>query len=67
MYEEELVTIKLYDILGREISTLLNEYKIPGEYEIELNSDNLNLSSGIYFYLMKAGDRQSLRKFLLIK
>jgi hypothetical protein len=67
VYKEELVTIKLYDILGREISTVLEENKVPGEYEIEINSDNLNLSSGIYFYLMKAGEKQSMRKLLLLK
>jgi len=47
------VTLKVYDILGREI-TLVNEEKIPGNYEVKF--DGSNLSSGVYFYRLQAGD-----------
>ena len=59
------VTIKVYDILGREISTLINSEKLPGNYEIKF--DGINLSSGIYFYQMRAGDFVEVRKFVLMK
>ena len=47
------VTLKVYDILGREI-TLVNEEKIPGNYEVKFNASNL--TSGVYFYRLQAGD-----------
>jgi hypothetical protein len=49
-----LVTIKVYDILGREIITLVNEINSPGNYTIQFNGSKL--SSGIYFYRMQAGN-----------
>jgi len=51
------VTLKVYDVLGNEIITLINEQKPPGEYEVEFNSTGLNhqsLPSGIYFYRIQA-------------
>ena len=59
------VTIKVYDILGREVSTLVNAEKQPGRYKIEFNG--INLSSGIYFYQMRAGNFVEVRKFILMK
>jgi hypothetical protein len=50
----QLVTIKVYDLLGREISTLVNEEKQPGYYEIKFNGTSL--PSGVYFYRLQAGD-----------
>ncbi|GAB6282951.1 MAG: hypothetical protein STSR0008_17050 [Ignavibacterium sp.] len=47
---ESYVTLKIYDILGREITTLVNERKNIGKYSIEFSADSKNLSSGIYFY-----------------
>ncbi|RXL42605.1 T9SS type A sorting domain-containing protein, partial [Citrobacter sp. AAK_AS5] len=49
-----VVTIKVFDLLGREVKTLVNEYKQPGTYQVSFNADGL--SSGVYFYSMKAGD-----------
>jgi hypothetical protein len=46
------VTLKVYDLLGREISTLVDEYKPAGRYEIEFNAESL--PSGVYFYQLKA-------------
>jgi len=59
------VTLKVYDILANEVSTLVNEIKSPGNYEIKFNASNL--SSGIYFYKLQAGDISSIKKMLLLK
>jgi enterochelin esterase-like enzyme len=58
-------TLKVYDILGREVSTLINEYKPAGKYEIKFNASNL--PSGVYFYQLMAGDYTSVKKMLLLK
>ena len=53
-----MFTLKVYDVLGNEVATLVNEEKQPGVYEVEFNShsdEGQNLSSGIYFYQLKAG------------
>lgn len=68
--EHSQVTLKIFDILGREVATLVNEEKPAGKYEIEFDSHsdkNQNLSSGIYFYQLKAGDFIQSRKMILIK
>ena len=57
--------INVYDILGNEITTLVNEEKSAGNYEIEFNGSNL--SSGIYFYRMQAGTFSDTKKFILMK
>jgi len=62
-----LVTITIFDILGREIATLVNEPKKAGEYEIELRASKYGLSSGVYFYQMKVGDFTLIRKMIMIK
>lgn len=60
-----LTTIKLYDILGREIKTLLNEIKQPGSYIINVNLEDL--PSGIYFYKMSACDFTDVKRMTLIR
>ena len=60
-----LVTIKVYDILGREVQTLVNEVKIAGEYNVKFNAGNLG--SGIYFYTINAGNFHQTRKMVLLK
>jgi len=60
-----LVTIMIYDILGREVKTLVNEVKNPGKYKIEFNGSNL--SSGIYFCRLKAENYISTKKMILLK
>ena len=60
-----LVQIKVYDILGNKIVTLVNEEKSAGNYEIEF--DGSNLSSGVYFYRMQAGNFIETKKFILLK
>ena len=64
------VTLKVYDILGNEIATLVNEEKQPGTYEVEFNvgtSRNLSLTSGIYFYQLKAGSFIQTKKMVYLK
>jgi len=65
--EEKLVTIKLYDMLGREVTTLINEVKSPGEYELELDGGKLGLSSGVYLYQMRSEDFSSIKKLVFLK
>ena len=60
-----IVTLKVYDILGREVATLVNEKKFRGIYEVEF--DGNGLSSGIYFYKIQAGNYSSVKKMILVK
>lgn len=60
-----LVTIKVFDILGREISTLVEEFKTAGYHDVQF--DGTVLSSGIYFYKMTADKFVSVKKFILTK
>ena len=59
------VTLKVYDILGREVATLVNEYKPAGSYEQVFNASSL--ASGVYVYKLQAGDFVNSKKMLLIK
>ena len=59
------VTLKIYDVIGRELVTLVNETKEPGYYTIRF--DGSNLSSGVYFYRMTAGDYVAVKKFVVLK
>jgi hypothetical protein len=68
--EVGFVSIKVYDILGNEVATLVNEEKPPGSYEVEFPSRGevtSPLPSGIYFYVLKAGENRLSRKMCLIK
>ena len=58
-------TLKVYNILGREESTLVNDYKPAGNYEVEFDASNL--PSGIYFYRLKAGSFVQTKKMILLK
>lgn len=69
------VSIKVFDALGREVVTLVNEEKKTGSYEVEFSAkggsvsskDAYNISSGIYFYTMKAVEYVETRKMILLK
>jgi hypothetical protein len=69
------VTLKIYDILGNEVATLVNEEKQPGVYEVEFNALSLSGSvsakggyaSGVYFYQLKAGSFVQSKKMILLK
>jgi hypothetical protein len=57
--------LKVFDILGNGIATLVDEYKPAGKYEVEFNASTL--PSGVYFYQLKAGDYASTKKMILLK
>ena len=57
--------IKVYDILGREVKEFVNEQKAAGTYSIEF--DGSNLSSGVYFYTITAGNFSQTKKMILTK
>jgi hypothetical protein len=60
-----LVTLKIFDLLGREVAVLVNEEKPAGAYQIKFDAGNL--ASGVYFYQLKAGIFISTKKMLLLK
>ena len=67
---ESYVSIKIVDILGREVATLVNENKLPGKHQIRWfgkSNDFKQLPSGIYFVKLKAGSYTSLKKITLLK
>ena len=59
------VNLKVYDVLGTEVATLVNEEKFAGSYEVQFNASEF--PSGIYFYTLKAGDFIQTKKMILIK
>ena len=61
-----LVTIKVYDTLGQEIATLVNEQKNAGYYSVQFSADS-RYASGVYFYTMQAGDFLQTKKLVLLK
>lgn len=68
------VTLKVYDLLGREVATLVNKFEQAGNYNLQFSISSLSggrqvaqLSSGIYFYVLKAGDFLQSKKMVLIK
>jgi len=63
--KESYITLKVYDILGREVATLVNKQQKAGYYEIDWNA--VNNSSGIYFYKIQAGDFLETKKMILMK
>ncbi len=60
-----LVKLKVFDILGREVATLVNKYESAGKYSATLNGSQL--SSGIYFYKIQADNFTSIKKMILLK
>jgi hypothetical protein len=63
--QNEFVSLKVYDMLGKEVSDLISENKNAGYYTIEFNGNNL--PSGIYFYKLSAGTFSEIKKMILIK
>lgn len=61
------VSLKLYDTLGREIATLVDEFKQPGNYSFRFSANNLQLASGVYFYKLSAGNYSNVKKMLYLK
>ena len=59
------INLKVYDLLGREVITLVNEQQRPGEYTVKF--DGSHLSSGVYFYMLEAGRLSETKKLILFK
>lgn len=57
--------LKVYDVLGKEVKTLVNEFRSAGNYSIEFNANGL--SSGIYFYRLNAGNYSETKKMILLR
>jgi len=57
--------LKVYNVLGAEVATLVNETKNAGSYKVSF--DATNLSSGVYFYQLKSGDQTITRKMMVMK
>lgn len=59
------VSLKVYDLLGREVATLVNEEKAAGNYKATFNA--MNLPSGVYFYRLQTATYSNTKKLLLLK
>ena len=59
------VVLKVYNIMGKEVETLVNEQKTAGNYEVKFNASKL--ATGVYFYQLKSGDFISTKKLVLLK
>ncbi len=63
-------SLKVYDVLGNEVATLVDEYKPAGKYEVEFSAKNgnaKNISSGVYFYRLQAGNYVDTKKMILLR
>jgi len=63
--KSSMVRLSVYDILGREVSVLMNERRNAGSYEVQFDAHNL--ASGVYFYRLTAGSFVETRKLLLVR
>ncbi|MBZ0201302.1 MAG: T9SS type A sorting domain-containing protein, partial [Ignavibacteriaceae bacterium] len=63
--KDDFVSLSVYDILGREVEKLVSEVKPAGNYKVTFNGSNI--SSGVYFYQLKAGEFSSIKKLVLAK
>ena len=65
--ENSFVTLKVYDVIGNEIATLVNEKQNSGTYNYQFSTVNYQLSSGVYFYKITAGSFSAVKRMFLIK
>ncbi|HEY6626921.1 MAG TPA: T9SS type A sorting domain-containing protein, partial [Ignavibacteriaceae bacterium] len=63
--QSQFVSLKVYDVLGNEIATLINEEKPAGSYEVNFNAEDL--SSGIYIYQLTSGNYIERKKMMMLK
>jgi len=61
------VSLKVFDVLGREVAVLVNEFKNAGTYHLTFSAKQFSLSSGVYFYRLQSGVYNSTKKLMLIK
>jgi hypothetical protein len=59
------VKLVVFDILGKEVTTLVNDYRTAGTHQVEFNASNL--ASGVYLYRIEAGDFKDVKRMMLIK
>ena len=64
-YGGSFVTLKVYDVIGNEVATLVNEYKPAGTYEVQFNG--IDFPSGVYFYKLHSGNYTAVKKMILTK
>jgi len=65
--QSNFVTLKIFDVLGNEITTLVNEFQQAGMHNYELGITNYELTSGVYFYQLRAGDFVQTKKLVVLK
>ncbi len=68
--EFEFVSLKVFDLLGREVAVLMNEQKLPGYYKVRFSArggDGSELSSGVYFFRLQTGSFSSVKKLLYVR
>lgn len=65
--ENKKLSIKIYDLIGNEITLIENEITKSGRYEIDFDAEKYNLSGGVYFYQLKFGEIQKTRKMIYLK
>jgi hypothetical protein len=65
LHETEFITLKVYNIIGQEVATLVNGTLETGSYEVSFNAENLN--SGVYFYTLQVGSFTRTKKMILLK
>ncbi len=65
--EKSVVTLSLFDMLGKKVASLVDDEQNSGVYKIQLSSNDFQLSSGIYFYQLRAGKYTAQRKMVLLK
>ena len=63
--KDGMVTLKVYDILGAEVITLINEEKVAGKYEVNFNA--ASLASGVYIYRLSVNEFVSVKKMVMLK
>ncbi|HEY6906554.1 MAG TPA: T9SS type A sorting domain-containing protein [Ignavibacteriaceae bacterium] len=65
--KESFVSLKVYNLLGQEVASLVNKEQSSGTYKVDFSGTGLNLTSGIYLYTLKAGSFVQTRKMMLLK
>ena len=65
IFKTEFVTLKIYDLLGQELSTLVSDKLLPDKYQYKWNATDY--SSGVYFYKLETGEYIMIRKMILMK
>ena len=61
------VSLKIYDVLGREVGVLVNEFQTAGMHSVNLMAEKYNLTAGVYFYRLITGNYSSTKKMILLK